>query len=77
MYICKRSRPDLEPALSYLSTRVSCPLISDQEKLQRLLDFVQATKDDRRIVGAQSLEDMFTWIDASYAVHPNMKSHTG
>ena len=77
MHICKRARPDLEPALSYLSTRVSCPLISDQEKLQRLLDFVRATEDDRRIVGAQSLEEMFTWIDASYTVHPNMKSHTG
>ena len=77
MYICKRARPDIEPALSYLSTRVSCPSISDEEKLQRVLDFIRATKDDRRVVGALSLEDMFTWIDAPFAVHPNMKSHTG
>ncbi len=77
MYICKRARPDLEPVLSYLSTRVLCPSISDKDKLQRLLDFVRATKDDRRVVGALSLHDMFTWIDASFAVHPNMKSHTG
>ncbi len=77
MYICKRARPDLEPALSYLSTQVSCPSISDSDKLQRLLDFLHATKDDRRVVGALSLDDMFTWIDASFAVHPNMKSHTG
>ena len=34
MYICKRARPDLEPALLYLSTRVSCQSISDSDKLQ-------------------------------------------
>lgn len=35
------------------------------------------TADDVRIVGADDLGKLFTWVDASYAVHPNMRSHTG
>ena len=77
MYICKRSRPDIEPALSFLSTRVANPTKDDQMKLYRVLDFLSDTIADRKIIGANSLEEVYTWVDASYAVHPNMRSHTG
>jgi len=33
--------------------------------------------DDVMRIGADTLEEMKTWVDASYAVHPDMKSHTG
>ena len=33
--------------------------------------------DDSLIIGADSMQKMCTWVDASYAVHPDMKSHTG
>jgi hypothetical protein len=29
------------------------------------------------VVGADELGKLRTWVDASYAVHPDMKSHTG
>ena len=35
------------------------------------------TLDDKRIIGANGLSSLQTWIDAAYAVHPNMRSHTG
>ena len=28
-------------------------------------------------MGADSLYKLWTWVDASYSVHPDMKSHTG
>jgi hypothetical protein len=28
-------------------------------------------------IGADDLSSIRTWVDASYAVHPDMKSHTG
>ena len=41
------------------------------------LIFCKNTIDDVRIIGATSVEDIFTWIDAAYAVHNDMISHTG
>ena len=47
MYVCKRARPDIEPALSYFCTKVSNPSVNDQEKLLRLLDFIRKSIDGR------------------------------
>ena len=77
MYVCKRARPDIEPALSYLCTKVSRPTNQDQDKLNRLLDFIRGTLDDRRVIGATSLNEMVTWVDAAFASHMDKKSHTG
>ena len=35
------------------------------------------TIDDERIIGADDLGVLHTWIDSSYAVHPDIKSHRG
>ena len=48
LYICKRARPDLEPALSLLCTRVSKPNADDEKKLARVLDYLKDTVDDIR-----------------------------
>ena len=77
MYICKGSRPDIEPELSYLCPKVTRPSTNNKEKLDCSLDFIQGTISDRRILGAMSLEEMITWIDASFAIHANERSHTG
>ena len=45
--------------------------------MKRVLGWLKATLEDVRIIGANSLEQIFTWIDASYAVHMNIQGHTG
>ena len=45
--------------------------------MKRLLGWLESTINDTRIIGANSLQDIYTWIDASYAVHANMRGHTG
>ena len=77
LYICKRGWPDIEPALSYLCTRVANPTIEDEEKLFRVLDYLSDTLDDDQIIGADDLDTLDMWVDASYAVHSNMRSHMG
>ena len=77
LWIMKRARPDLEVAVSYLCTRVSKSDEDDWEKLRRVLAFVQCTIDDIRIIGAENLNDIYTWIDAAYAVNPDARSQTG
>ena len=77
LYITKRERPDLETLISFLTMRVSKSTEQDWAKLKRGLSFIHGTINEKRIIGARNLLDVFTWIDASYAVHSNMRSHTG
>ena len=77
LYIKKRERPDLETLLSFLTTRVTKSTVEDWKKLKRGLQFFLCTINNERIIGATTLRELFTWIDAAYAVHNNMRSHTG
>ena len=67
----------MELVTTYLTTRVSNPTEDDWRKLTRALTFLKHTKDDLRVIGCDNLESVYTWIDAAYAVHPNMRSQTG
>ena len=60
LYIMKRTRPDLEPTVAFLSTRVSCSTVDDWNKLKRLLQFIKGTINDKRIIGANGLNDLLT-----------------
>ena len=75
--VCKRGRPDVDIAVAYLCTMVSKSTTDDWKRLRRLLHFLQTTKDDEIIISVQSLKELYPWTDASCAVHPNMRSHTG
>ena len=77
LYLMKRVRPDLEPAVAYLCTRATKSTTRDWKKLKRVLSYMKDTADDKRIIGANSVNDIFTWIDAAHAVHENMRSQTG
>lgn len=77
LYVSNRGRSDIAHAIAFLTTRVSVPLLQDWAKLGRLLRYLHDTIDFPLILGAKSLTKMTTWVDASYAVHPDMRSHTG
>ena len=77
LYICKRARPDVETTVAYLCTRVSKSTTDDWVKLRRVLGYLQKTINDIRIIGADSLQEIYAWIDAAYGVHEDFKSHMG
>jgi hypothetical protein len=77
LYVSIRARMDLLLAVSFLATRVSKSTQQDMAKLRRLLEYVYGSLDDVFTVGADDLGRFRTWIDASYAVHPDYRSHTG
>ena len=77
LYLDKRCRPDLEPTVAFLSTRVKEPDMDDWKKSKRALAYVKKTIDDVCVIGCENLNAVFTWVDAAYAVHPNIRSHTG
>jgi hypothetical protein len=77
LYICKRSRLDIQNAVAFLTTRVSKPDEDDWKKLKRVLQYLRGTLDDKLILGALDMGKMKSFVDAAFAVHADMKSHTG
>ena len=51
--------------------------IEDEKKLKRTLKYTKGTIDLEYTLGADDLTKLRTWVDASNAVHPDMRSHTG
>ncbi len=57
---------------------MKCPNESDWRKLIRLLEYVNGTRDDVLILGADDDSCIIKWyVDARFAVHPDFKSQTG
>jgi hypothetical protein len=77
LYVSKRARLDIQLAIAFLCTRVSCSTKSDWSKLKRVLEYLNGSLEEFLTLGADDLCKMLTWVDASYAVHVDMKSHTG
>jgi hypothetical protein len=77
LYVSKRGRLDTQLTVAFLCTRVSRSTEQDWVKLKRLLEYIHGSLDEFRVIGADDLGRMMTWVDASYAVHRDMKSHTG
>jgi hypothetical protein len=77
LFIAIRARVDILLAISFLCTRVSKSTKQDKAKLKRVLEYLNGTRDLPYILGADSLEAFFSWIDAAFAVHEDMRGHTG
>jgi hypothetical protein len=77
LYVSLRGRMDLLLTTSFLATRVTNSTQQDLKKLRRLLEYISGSLNDNFTLGADDLGRLRTWIDASYAVHPDFKSHTG
>jgi hypothetical protein len=77
LFLCKRARPDIQTAVSFLCTRVQFPDVDDYKKLARVIKYLRGTFTLPLRLEADSLQYAQWWVDASYAVHPDMKSHTG
>ena len=75
-YLAKRTRPDLLLAVSFLATRMKTPNNYDDLKLTRVYEYLSATQDYSFTLQPSNLR-IHAWIDASYAVHADTRSHTG
>ena len=77
LYLAKRSRPDILLAVSFLCTRVQAPDVDDWKKLGRCMRYLEDTKDLFLTLEADDLSTIRWWVDASFGVHKDFKSHTG
>jgi hypothetical protein len=77
LFLCKHGRPDIQTAIAFLCTRVQQPTRHDHNKLSRVIKYLRKTKDLILRLSADNLNIIKWWIDASYGVHHDMRSHTG
>ena len=77
LFACKRARPDIHTAISVLCTRVQNPTEEDWRKLIDVLKFLNGTRTDKLKLSIEDLSIIKWFVDASFAVHPDFKSHTG
>jgi hypothetical protein len=77
LYMVKRARPDASVAIAFLTTRVRSPDIDDWRKLGHLIEYLRSTVDLQLILGSNKTGVLQWYVDASFAVHTNMRGHTG
>jgi hypothetical protein len=78
-YIGKKIRADILFPVAYLATECSSPTSDHMQKALRILSYLKGTADLQLIhnCNSDSLSKIFAFIDASYAIHKDMKGHTG
>jgi hypothetical protein len=77
LYLAKRARPDILLAVSFLTTRVQAPTEEDQSKLRRVFQYLNSCPELGITLEASSPTGLHAYIDASYGVHADGKSHSG
>jgi hypothetical protein len=77
LFAAKRARPDLQVAIAYLCTRVKSPNQSDYRKLTRVIKYLRLTISIPLVLGWDGTGQLTWSVDASFAVHKDMRSHTG
>lgn len=76
LYLSKRVRPDILTAIAFLARRVQSPDIDDQKKLLRVVRYIRGTSALGLRLRADQIS-ILAYVDASYGVHSDMRSHTG
>ena len=77
LFLCKRARPDIQLAVAFLCTRVKRPDTDDYKKLKRVIKYLRGTLDIVLTLESNNLHVIKWWVDASFACHNDMRSHTG
>ena len=77
LYLSKRARPDIQQSIAFHCTRVREPTRDDQKKLGRTVRYLMNTKYLPLILRMDEHGVVEWWVDASFAVHEDMKSRTG
>jgi hypothetical protein len=77
LFACKRARPNIHTTIAFLSTRVQDPTEDDWDKLLRLMHYLNGSTEEVLFLAADDQHVIKWYIDASFAVHNDFRSHTG
>lgn len=77
LFIANRGRPDLITFISFMTKRVLSPTVEDGKKLLRAIYYLRHTTQLDLKLGFKGDPQVSLYIDASFAVHDDCKSHSG
>jgi hypothetical protein len=77
LYVTKQARPDTCLNIAFLTTRVRASDTDDWEKVCHLMEYLRGDQDQPLALSTENDGLLMWYIDALFAVHPNMRSHTG
>jgi hypothetical protein len=76
LYITKRARLDISLVIAFLTMQVTPTNIEDWEKLRHLMEYLRGDIERPLILGANNEGTLMWYVEALFAVHPNMHGHT-
>jgi hypothetical protein len=76
-YVTKRARPDTCLNIAFLTTSVRAPDTDDWEKLCHQMEYLRGDQDRPLVLKAENDGLLMWYVVALFAVHPNMRGHTG
>ena len=74
--MAKRERPYIHQTSDMLSKRVKEPNVNDWKILVRMIKYLNETKKKYPNLSANYLKVIQRYLDAGFAVHPDLYSHT-
>jgi hypothetical protein len=78
LYLSKRARPDIQPTVAFMCTRVKSPDVDDWKKLGCCIRYLRGSKDIFLTLEADDDSGSIQWwVNASFAVQRDFKNHTG
>ena len=74
LFLIKRERPDIQPIIVFLTTRVKNPDKVDWKKLRRALRYLDTTINSIKVLlNANDLNVVHWLVYTSYGTHPDLK----
>ena len=77
LFLCKRARPGILTSVAFLTTGVIDRDEDDDKKLGSILKYLSDTRDLVLTLESDGIGMVKWWVDVAFAVHHDMKSHTG
>ncbi len=77
LHVSKWARLDTSLTIAFLTTRVRELDEDEWRKLCHLIVYLKSTYELPLVLGARNTGVLHWYVDASFAVHPNMQGHSG
>ena len=77
MLVSQRTYPEIRPAVIKLSTKYNKATMEDMKKAIRVAEYIDGCKDTHKLILEPKSLNLVSAADASYAEHPDGKSHSG